>query len=191
MSARQKIIEIRKSNPEARAAEIARIIGVSRERVRQILQSLSMPTKLSRNNADPRARREYLCWWNMLDRCMNPKSKSYADYGARGISVCLAWQRSFAQFLKDMGPRPSNKHSIDRIENDGDYEPSNCRWATKSEQQRNKRPKPPIIHDGIIREIGRLLNMGFSVAETSRAVKVARPTVYKHWRREGDKWAQT
>lgn len=81
---------------------------------------------------------EYNCWVAIRVRCNNPKNGSYAYYGGRGIKVCARWQ-SFEAFLEDMGPRPSPAHSIDRKDNDGNYEPGNCRWATKAEQMQNTR----------------------------------------------------
>lgn len=80
----------------------------------------------------------YSTWRNMRDRCNYIKHPSYKDYGARGIKVCRRWD-NFALFLADMGERPSPQYSLDRIDNDGDYTPENCRWATKSEQQSNQR----------------------------------------------------
>lgn len=84
---------------------------------------------------------EYRTWASMKRRCINPRSTNYPGYGGRGIQVCDQWMNSFECFLSNMGIRPSKGHSIDRINNEGNYEPGNCRWATASEQQRNKRRK--------------------------------------------------
>ena len=81
---------------------------------------------------------EHSAWRSMLCRCNNATDDSYRYYGARGITVCVRW-RQFATFLADMGRRPTAKHQIDRIDTDGDYEPSNCRWVTVTENNRNKR----------------------------------------------------
>ena len=82
----------------------------------------------------------YRVWWAAKQRCFDPKNISYLDYGGRGISMCDEWRYSFETFLHDMGECPSGLQ-IDRINNDGDYEPGNCRWATRSQQAFNRRTK--------------------------------------------------
>jgi hypothetical protein len=97
---------------------------------------------------------EYGVWCAMLTRCYNQKSRSYPYYGARGISVCERWH-DFGNFISDMGRRPSPRLTIDRMDNDGNYEPANCRWATKGQQMRNRRPLPFENLSG--RRFGKLL----------------------------------
>lgn len=80
---------------------------------------------------------EYKAWQGMLDRCCNPNSQRFHRYGSRGITVCQQWQDSFAAFFADLGPRPGPGYSLDRINNEGNYEPGNCRWATNHCQIRN------------------------------------------------------
>ncbi len=106
---------------------------------------------------------EYKTWRSMIDRCTNVKNKSYKDYGGRGITVCREWLESFDVFFFDMGNRPGNSYSIDRIDNNKGYSKINCRWATRSQQQKNKRaPKersglkitgPDVLHIKGLRDI--------------------------------------
>lgn len=94
-------------------------------------------------NASP----TYKIWYGMIRRCTKPRGKNWDWYKGRGIKVCKRWF-SFLNFLKDMGERPSPKHSIDRIDNDGNYEPGNCRWATAKEQGRNTRKNCMLTYKG-------------------------------------------
>lgn len=92
---------------------------------------------------------EYRAWKSMKGRCTNPTLKAFPQYGGRGITVHAEWMTSFSAFLSDVGNRPSAEHSLDRYpNNDGNYEPGNVRWATKSEQARNRRSTCILTHDG-------------------------------------------
>ena len=90
----------------------------------------------------------YRIWKCMIYRCHNEADPAYDNYGGRGIAVCERWRESFESFVADMGPRPSPKHTMDRIDNDGPYEPGNCRWGTKKEQCRNKRTNHVVTFNG-------------------------------------------
>lgn len=92
---------------------------------------------------------EYIIWMGIRARCTNENGSGFDRYGARGITVCDRWRDSFEAFLEDMGPRPSPDHQVDRFpDNHGDYEPGNCRWASRSENQNNRDCNVRIEHDG-------------------------------------------
>lgn len=95
--------------------------------------------------------RIYQIWFGMIDRCSNPKYKSYHNYGGRGIAVSSPWLK-FENFYADMGEKPKD-HSLDRIDNNGPYSKSNCRWATQKMQARNRRTNRLIEFNGVIRPV--------------------------------------
>jgi hypothetical protein len=96
---------------------------------------------------------EYGIWRKMLERCHNPNDAAYPNYGGRGITICAQWRESFVRFYHDVGPRPSPRPSLDRIDNDGNYEPRNVRWATSKEQTRNRRGNVYVTHAGITQTV--------------------------------------
>lgn len=91
---------------------------------------------------------EYMSWFSMKCRCYDPKNKRYKEYAGRGITVCDAWRESFETFYADMGPRPSARHTLDRENNDLGYSKDNCRWATPTQQNNNRRNTVRIQFDG-------------------------------------------
>ena len=82
---------------------------------------------------------EYVAWRHMKERCRCKKTSGFKNWGGRGIKVCDRWENSFEGFLEDVGRKPTSKHTLERIDNDGNYEPGNVRWATYKEQHMNKR----------------------------------------------------
>lgn len=108
----------------------------------------------------------YKVWSSMLDRCRNPTHYAYDSYGGRGIKVCRRWYK-FENFLKDMGPRPSQKHSLDRIDNNGPYSPKNCRWADSVTQQNNTRTAKKL----------KCGDLSYSLSQWSRVRNIPRNTI--------------
>lgn len=105
---------------------------------------------------------EFSAWQAMIARCTRTTHASYKNYGARGIAVCRRWRLSFANFLADMGPRPSRQHSLDRRNNDRGYSPKNCRWATKKEQRANQRRRARIDQFSDAELSGELRRRGYA-----------------------------
>ncbi len=129
-------------------AQIATILGTTRRQVHLCLVKHGTETRAgqfaeghpghSLRHGLSRAS-EYSIWRKMIDRCRNSDAKEYPNYGGRGIKVHPDWVRAFDPFIEHIGLRPSRKHTLDRINNDGNYEPGNVRWATRADQARNKR----------------------------------------------------
>lgn len=115
---------------------------------------------------------EFISWSSMKARCNNENGAAWRNYGGRGISICQRWE-SFEAFYEDMGPRPSLKHTLDRIDNDGDYEPSNCKWSTPKEQHNNTRQNVQITYKG----------KTMTVIQWARKLKINPGTLYDRKRR--------
>lgn len=142
---------------------------------------------------------EYFIWSAIQQRCRNPKDKRFRWYGARGIAVCRRWyegengKSAFACFLADVGPRPTPKHSIDRIDNDGHYEPGNCRWALLDVQIANKRqnwtndmPEVPVIVPSDPSELRKLV-AGFIEASKAPNTRRSYAASWRHFQAWGDR----
>jgi hypothetical protein len=117
----------------------------------------------------------YSTWRGMKQRCSNPNVIEYPNYGGRGIVMCADWRHSFLAFYRDIGNPPSPKHEIDRINNDGNYEPGNCRWVTHKENGRNKRTSRLNEEKAI--EIRELKKAGHSVVDIMKKFHIAKSTV--------------
>lgn len=119
-----------------------------------------------------RSRPERASWHNMLYRCYKPGNPRYARYGGRGIQVCRRWRFNFRAFIADMGPMPGPGYTLDRLDNDGDYEPANCRWATKADQAKNRSNTRRFEIDGQTR----------CLAEWARALRLSPTTIARRLR---------
>lgn len=146
---------------------------------------------------------EYQSWRAMVTRCTNPKAANYYRYGGRGIAICSRWLDSFENFLADMGRRP-DLSSLDRIDNYGGYEPTNCRWATAAQQANNRRDNRLITVDGVTRTLqqwsdatglagtlGVRLNNGWDVSDALRtpAARYGRSLLFGYESMSMSKWA--
>lgn len=110
--------------------------------------SMGRPVKHGLHNSP-----EHNAWRKMKDRCLNPKSQRWDRYGGRGITVCDSWKKSFIAFYNDMGPRPTPDHSLERLDNDGHYTPSNCEWALRIQQANNTSSNRIIEFDGCVKTL--------------------------------------
>lgn len=124
---------------------------------------------------------EYRTWTGILHRCFASGDSRFTDYGGRGITVCRRWKDSYEAFLEDMGRRPSLDHSIERIDNDGNYEPTNCRWATRVEQGQNKRNNVNLEWRGAVH----------SISEWARIMGMSRTVLGQRLRRHSVEWSLT
>lgn len=116
-------------------------------------------------------RSEFNSWLAMRNRCYNTEMPYYENYGGRGIKVCDSWLDSFASFLSDLGPKPSSNHSLDRIDSNDDYRPSNCRWADHVQQAQNRRlPAPGERSEKLITYNGKTQNLSAWSKETGLSV---------------------
>lgn len=139
---------------------VATKYGISPRSVRNILERHGVPRrpahigplKHGHTSGTFWRSREYQSWQNMLQRCENPKNPNYPYYGGRGIAVCAEWH-AFTAFLASMGSRPAGT-SLDRINNGGNYEPGNCRWATARQQGANRRTSITVQYGDFARPIG-------------------------------------
>lgn len=113
--------------------------------------------------------KEYITWQRLRDRCFNINSKDYKNYGGRGINVCERWLMGYKYFLQDMGRAPTPKHQIERVDNNGNYEPSNCKWATRLEQANNLRCNKIIEYKGERKTLAqwcRQLNINYDLVQS-------------------------
>lgn len=135
---------------------LCRNCGVTKKRVRahdlrsgKSLMCRHCSVRVSRvHKVSPKHESEYRSWQAMIRRCTDSNHKDYPNYGGRGIVVCSLWENSFEAFLMTMGPKPDSSYTVERLDYDKNYEPTNCKWASKAEQSRNKRDNVLIDIDG-------------------------------------------
>ena len=126
---------------------------------------------------------EYNSWRGMRERCYDKRHKAYKNYGGRGIIVCLRWLNSFPNFLTDMGLKPSPELTLDRIDNDGIYEPNNCKWSTRTEQTHNRRKPKRALRKWASEDIVQAMNLrqrGKTCGEIGNLFNVSPQTVSYH-----------
>lgn len=117
-------------------------------RCRNCGSEVMVPSRQLKDIANSPGNPLYGTWFQMIERCENPHHITYKYYGEKGIRVCERWKKSFTNFVIDVGPKPSSRHSIDRIDGEGDYVPENCRWATQKQQMRNRSDNIMIEYHG-------------------------------------------
>lgn len=149
---------------------------------------LQKPTE--RKEGDPRVKHghatskeitpEFCTWMGIKSRCFYPKNTQWERYGGRGITMCDRWKNDFLSFYEDVGPKPSPKHSIDRIDNNGNYEPGNVRWVTIKEQNRNKSNNYNITWNGVTKCVA---DWGQELVIKQLGIRAA--TIYDRIRRRG------
>jgi hypothetical protein len=135
------------------------------------VEAVNRPDDWGERTKHPR----YKMWNSLVRRCHDPRHKDYVNYGARGISVCDDWRNDFWAFVRDIGERPSTEHTIDRVDNFGDYTPENTRWATYTEQARNRRST--VITQDLAGEIDRRFQRGDMVGDIARSLGLKYNTV--------------
>jgi len=147
--------------------QTTRVIRLASLRAGSTLMCRSCSRKASKKERPP----EYSVWVGMNQRCHNPSSKDYPNYGGRGIEVCSLWRKSFEAFYMHVGSRPDPKYTIDRVDTNGNYEPGNVRWLSRTEQNRNQRSNINLTINGVTQ----------TIAEWSKHpdCKVAKRTLYK------------
>lgn len=136
-------VQVKKNKPKGGWVHICIPCRKKRDKMRLIAETTSKMPKMKWTTVPG-----YTTWIGMIDRCTDESSPKYRRYGGRGIKVCDRWLERFQNFLLDMGERPGIEYELDRIDNDGDYEPGNCRWATRTQQMRNTSINRMITHNG-------------------------------------------